>query len=461
MKKNCLLLTIIFACWIQFNLMADNYIIINQVMYDTPLNEQVVYPPYSNGEFFELYNGSNAAVSLNGWHITSTSPTELFNFPNISIASKSYLVVYYRHADSPDFSFENAYAPLTANTSVLFYDQHAVVLSNQGDTITLYNTQHEIVDQIYYDGTSHLTNPGRLYATNTDSIPLTQCVSLHRTWVEFDENGHAVTGASQWKQGNVSFGECQLSETTFGEHSLTGDQPLPTGTNYSMSVNPLDPTSRVSITNNGFSVSNGVRTQTVVQYFDGLGRPDEAIMMGVTPDKKDIVSLVSFDGKRNLYRQWLPVAMNTEGQRIEQESVISQAMDTYDPDHRPYIENAYENSAVNRLIKQRRPGKAYEEDHEAIQRYVLNSENDHVRIYSVNDDGSLYTNGLYFATRSLYKQISSDEDGKSVIVFIDQLGRKIMEKRAEMRLTMSMMNWGVCVLYYLAFLPSSIMERMH
>ena len=56
--------------------LADNYVIINQVMYDSPLNEQAQYPPYSNGEYIELYNGSNVPISLQGWEITGDGNTE-------------------------------------------------------------------------------------------------------------------------------------------------------------------------------------------------------------------------------------------------------------------------------------------------------------------------------------------------------------------------------------------------
>lgn len=35
---------------------SPSSIVISQVMYDSPLNEQVTSTPYSNGEFVELYN---------------------------------------------------------------------------------------------------------------------------------------------------------------------------------------------------------------------------------------------------------------------------------------------------------------------------------------------------------------------------------------------------------------------
>ena len=60
--------------------MADNYIVINQVMYDTPLNEMTNISPSSNGEFIELYNAGSNPVSLQGWKLTGDGTSENFVF---------------------------------------------------------------------------------------------------------------------------------------------------------------------------------------------------------------------------------------------------------------------------------------------------------------------------------------------------------------------------------------------
>ena len=295
--KNLHLLYCALLAWIYPTvLVADNYVIFNQIMYDSPLNEQVIEPPYSNGEFMELYNGSENAVSLLGWYITGESPTEHFDFPDISIASKGFLTIAFRHLDSPSFVLGSVFDLPTDNPDFHLLYQHNVILANNGETITLYNANDEIVDQIYYDGTSHKTKPDRLSADNEDGTPGNQCVSLHRTWVEFSENGLSVPGTAQFKTDFVTFDSCRLAETTFGEHSITGSQSLPSGENYILSVTPLDPTTRVSISNNGVSVSNGVRTQTSIMYYDGLGRPNEQITIGITPDKNDLVQTTSYEG---------------------------------------------------------------------------------------------------------------------------------------------------------------------
>ena len=290
MKCRLLLYNILLS--LSASLMADNYVIINQVMYDTPFNEIITHPPFSNGEFVELYNGSNNAVSLQGWCITGDGVTEQFNFPDISIPSKGYLCVVYRHAISPLFTLDSLYTLSTSNlNNYQIVYQNSVILANSGETIELKNAAGMVVDQLYYNGTSHKTKPDCLSAENADSIQGCQCVSLHRTWVEFDTIGLVVPGTSQWKTDFISIGACTLAETSFGEHYLTGNQPLPTDENYIISVTPLDPTTRVTIDNNGVSVSNGVRTNTIIQYYDGLGRSCERINIEATPARNDLVQI--------------------------------------------------------------------------------------------------------------------------------------------------------------------------
>jgi RHS repeat-associated protein len=401
-------------------LRAGNYVIINQIMYDSPYNEIVTVPPYSCGEFVELYNGSPDPVSMQGWYLTGESPTEHFDLPDITIASKGYLVIAYRHADYPSFVLENLFGEIDSPDLQIIY-QSKVVLANQGEAITLYNANHDIVDQITYDGESHVSKPDRLSATNADGVPGNECVSLHRTWVEFDAEGKVVPGVSGWKTSLVRMAECQMAETSFGEHYLTGEQPLPIGENYIVSVSPLDPASRVSINDDGISVSNGVRTHSVVTYYDGLGRPVESISIEETPDKSDLVQTTTYNGLHRVSKQWLPVERQTYGAYLDVSTLQSQ-----NSEDRPFTETIYENSALDRIVGKKRPGNNYE-SHPSTNTYDINSESD-IRIYKIVNDSILKANGCYTAG-SLFKTVAADEDGIAVTTYTDKLGRNIVEER--------------------------------
>lgn len=213
------------------SLRADNYVIINQVMYDSPLNEKTNESPYSNGEFIELYNAGADTVSLSGWKLTDGSVAETYEFDtDVKIPNGAYLVIACRRGETNTFNLSDLFPFMPENATVLY--QRKVVLSNSGETLTLLNSVNDTIDQMYYDGTSHMSIPDRLHADNPDSIPGNQCVSLHRTWVEFDAEGKVTTGTSQWQTALVSFHETMLPNNIYYEDYLFGEQSLPVGENY-------------------------------------------------------------------------------------------------------------------------------------------------------------------------------------------------------------------------------------
>ena len=425
MRQHKFLYSIALVLCCSLAALADNYVIINQVMYDTPLNEVVTDPPFSNGEFIELYNGDSASVSLEGWSLSGDAYTEVFNFPSITIPSHGYLIVAYRHVNSPLYNLSSSFSAALGR-AILY--QNDVVLSNQGETITLYNPDDEIVDQIYYDGTSHVTKPDRLCAENPEGTPWEQCLSLQRKWAELDETGKVISGTSQWITDIVSFGRCQLGETAFCEHYITGNQSLPIGENYIISIFPLDPASRITISDNGISVSGSVRINSSISYFDGLGRPDEKIILENTPGRNDLVYTTQYTGLHRATQQWLPVPLHTEGQVQNIADVKTEAQIFYE-DNKPFSETMYENSALERITGNKHPGLSWS-SHPTAYAYSVNENKDNVRIYSVLNDGKLKTTGEYFDGSYLFKNTTTDEDGKYQISYTDKLGRTIMEERA-------------------------------
>ena len=374
----------------------------------------------------ELYNAGNDTVSLLNWQITGDGATEKYTFSDIKIPNGEYLIVACKRGSSNTFQLSDLYTlPNSTNYSIVY--QNKITLKNDGETITLINAQNDTVDQMHYDGEYHLSDPHLLHAHNNDNTPGDSCVSLHRTWVEFDQEGKVIPGTDQWITDLVSFATTMLPYETYQEEFITGDQSLPSGENYVLSITPLDPVSRISFHDGQLSVSSGVRTRTELQYMDGLGRTDEVIAMGRTPGKNDLVSVMDYYGKNKTARQWLPVVWDTDGQKINLSDVQSQAYTDYD-DSRPFSETQYENSARRRPVMQIRPGESYA-SHGAEQIYGLNESNQ-VRIYTVSSDSILHTDGSCYGAGSLYKNTAYDEDHKPVITYTDKQGRKVMEDRS-------------------------------
>ncbi len=406
--------------------LSDNYVIINQVLYDTSLSEDA--SPAYNGEFVELYNAGKNEVNLEGWQLKGEMQTEVWIFTSADvIPSGGYLLVACRRGSTNNFQLSDWYTHAIDKPVVY---QNKIILANIGETVTLCNAANDTIDQIYYDGKSHKTNPDRLYAENDNNLAGDSCVSLHRTWVEFDADGKVVPGTSQWQTTTVSFSENMLPHDSYQEDYLLGEQSLPTGENYVLSVVPLDPTTRVDINNGHVSLSSGIRYQAALTYLDGLGREEQAIALHESPEKQDVVSAVEYTGKHKVFRQWLPIAMNTEGQRIPLSELTAQAQSAYSDTH-PYTEMQYEPSSQRRITKRYMPGEDYHDPHGATKSYTLYDGEEPVRVYSIVNDSILKATDENYPAHSLYKTTTTDEDQKSITVYTNQLGQTVMEKRAD------------------------------
>lgn len=407
--------------------LADNYVILNQVLYDSPLNEIPSISPAYNGEFIELYNAGVNDVALNGWQLKGGSPTEVWTFHiTDSIKAGGYLLVACQRGSNNHFQLSDWFEGALGKPIVM---QNKIVLANSGETITLCNSANDTIDQMTYDGTSHLSNPYRLHAENPDSIPDAQCYSLHRTWVEFDQYGKVIPGTSQWRTDLVTFSKNKLPHDTYHEDYLFGESTMPTGENYVLSIVPLDPTTRININNGSVSLSSGVRIQSTLTYLDGLGREEQTIALHASPHGQDMVSAIEYKGKKNVHKQWLPVAIESDGQRMPLADLKEQAIADYN-DSRPYTEMQYEPSAQGRITKRYMPGEEYYEPHGATKSYEIYDGTETVRLYTIVRDSVLKTTGANYPANSLYKTITADEDGNTICVYTNQQGQTILEKRA-------------------------------
>ena len=411
---------------------SDNYVIINQVMYDSPLNEKVTVRPYSHGEFLELYNAGNSAVSLGGWKLIGSGSTEKVTLPStLSLPAGGYLLIAYRYTNAPEFQLSDLFTLPTNNSNYQVYYQGKVVFSNSGEAIVLKNASNVTVDSLYYHGTSNKSKPNRLHAENADSIAGSECKSLHRHWVEFDELGCAIYNDSSWVTGLVTFATHQLPQSSYEEDYLTNEQPLPDAENYIVSITPLDPTNRINCTDGQLSVDGNIRTNAIVTYYDGLSRPYETVALKHSPSRNDLVSMTSYSGLNRATHQWLPISEEANGQPLSTESFISKAGTFYN-DNRPYQETLYEASALNRVVGTVRPGDNYA-THPSTKTYEINTIEDNVHLFHVEYTNSNETklkcvsNG--YDNYTLYKSTMADEDGKTITTFTDKLGRIILERQ--------------------------------
>ena len=193
----CILFFIILS--ITDSIDAKNFVIINKIMYDSPLNEQIATGvAYSNGEYVELYNAGIETVNLNGWVLRGGGSTEIYYFPvNTTMGPKTYLIVAYQYYNS-GFTLDQLYSGITATADCQIQYQRKIILSNSGEPVYLRDNYGMTKDSIYYDGTSNKTKPNRLSADNTDGLEGNSCVCVQRKTTIFKDDGCAIPNNLEW-----------------------------------------------------------------------------------------------------------------------------------------------------------------------------------------------------------------------------------------------------------------------
>ncbi len=175
------------------------------------------------------------------------------------------------------------------------------------------------------------------------------------------------------------------------------------------------------------SALTGADVVRSLAYFDGLGRPDQTVVLDVSPTSFDLVTYLRFDTYGRQYRAFKPYTIGGSGTAInnsyrtavttEQSSFYTTAYG--DPDGaNAFTESILEVSPLSRDQGSKNPGIWNAKPTSA--KYMFNVANE-VRI-------PITANTWYGANR-LFKTEVKDEDLKTVITFTDLLGRKVMEDR--------------------------------
>ena len=159
-----------------------------------------------------------------------------------------------------------------------------------------------------------------------------------------------------------------------------------------------------------------------VQYYDGLGRPDEYVQGGAKAYGGYLYSRQSYDGNGRLSRSTLPAVGSLSPVYVSGLSTLLQQ--TYSDSH-AYRQTTYD--ALDRPIFTSTPGDNWQGHGKSI-RYVTNVANS-VKKYSA---GSIRaTQQGFFPAGALTGEVVMDEDSVTVTTFKDLMGRVVLERRGD------------------------------
>ena len=161
-----------------------------------------------------------------------------------------------------------------------------------------------------------------------------------------------------------------------------------------------------------------------ISYFDDLGRPTVSITKPNT--EKALATKVTYDGFGRTDKEYLPGVVTG----INFPSTINYS--NYPETDKVYSQKEYENSPLNRILKQGAPGEIWKvEGNNNIKfKYQTNTSNEVLNFGVSLDNNYVPTLVLnnYYSAGSLYKTITIDENGQPIQEFKDKEGKIILKR---------------------------------
>ena len=175
---------------------------------------------------------------------------------------------------------------------------------------------------------------------------------------------------------------------------------------------------------------NSDNSLTAIQYTDGLGRPNITVAEGITPEGKDLVSMVTYDVDGNPSEQWLPAPVVSNGSLPDPETVMQSARTFYN-DNKPFSSAETNYGLVHAKIFTP-PGTDWHDTPKRKAGYTGMNRDTLSPLYQVNKykvvGNGVQKGNRYFAG-SLTLTENIDEDGKKMVVFYDLSGKLILERK--------------------------------
>ena len=169
-----------------------------------------------------------------------------------------------------------------------------------------------------------------------------------------------------------------------------------------------------------------------INYYDGLGRPEQIVQYGASPDgKKDCVSRTAYDGLGREHQQWLPSFVSRSFGYTSTNSLEGISATQYN-DRYACNRMVYEDSPLERIIEHYGPGEAWQVGGHAVKSaYRFNQAADNCLFFTVDgtrESPVLVRKGFY-SPNLLDVTRTTDEDGNRGEVFTDKEGYKVLERR--------------------------------
>jgi len=174
-------------------------------------------------------------------------------------------------------------------------------------------------------------------------------------------------------------------------------------------------------------ISDPTKAQANVTYYDGIGRPMQNVVGKATPESMDIVTAIEYDGFGRQGKGYLPYAAATSDLSFTDEApakTIAFYSALYPTTTNPYSETFYDQSPLNKILKQAAPGTEWSghsgDDNDNTIKFVYTANKESDAIWELHATATwntatkvfdilLQRTGSY-AAGELYKTITQNEN---------------------------------------------------
>lgn len=182
-------------------------------------------------------------------------------------------------------------------------------------------------------------------------------------------------------------------------------------------------------------------------YFDGLGRPIQAVAKGLSPAGKDMVTPIVYDQYGREQYQYLPFALQNSGTgKFKTDPFTEQKLFYSNPTLMPgtagenvyYNKTDFEASPLGRALRSYAPGNSWAKKDIATgenggnrfvkNTYETNGLTDSVRIWTLGPGAIVPTSSAIYQAGQLYKNSTTDEAGNQVIEYENKDGQTLLKK---------------------------------
>ena len=193
-------LCLFFGLSFSFVMAQTSSVVIAEIMYDNPLQDNEAVRPGVNGEFLSVYNYGEDDVNVGGWRVEITDATSLSKYTytipaNTVLPSMSLAIIASRASSTFDiWSFYGITKPDSSRDVVLYTS--TLAFPDTRSKVAIYNAKQALEDEVTYDGNSSaLQGQTLLRAQNgiKSASPKSKILSIQRRNIVINEDKRVIS----------------------------------------------------------------------------------------------------------------------------------------------------------------------------------------------------------------------------------------------------------------------------